>query len=378
MGLGDFLKRQFRKVIQWEPVDKDIIVWKYPLERKEEFMRKSMLVVREGQKAIFIKEGKLCDVFGPGSYRLDDIKNIPVLTALYNWKYAWETPYTGDLYFVSTRQFIDNKWGTSNPVMMKDKDFGMVRVRGYGVYSFAIGVPTYAMNELFGSTGGLTVRDVDDYFKKIIVSVLTNSIAESGVSALELAAHYDDIAQIALAKMQGDFDKMGIEIKGLYIENLSVPEEVEKMIDKRTSVGVMGDAMQGYAQMESVGAMRDAARNPGMSGGMANAGIGLGAGLGIGKMFAEGMAGAVNAEAKVACPHCGATVKKGAKFCPECGKEIKAEEKKVCPKCGVQVKKSAKFCPECGEKLGSKVCSECGCEVPAGTKFCPECGKKIK
>lgn len=378
MGLGDFLKRQFRKVIQWEPVDKDIIVWKYPLERKEEFMRKSMLVVREGQKAIFIKEGKLCDVFGPGSYRLDDIKNIPVLTALYNWKYAWETPYTGDLYFVSTRQFIDNKWGTSNPVMMKDKDFGMVRVRGYGVYSFAIGVPTYAMNELFGSTGGLTIRDVDDYFKKIIVSVLTNSIAESGVSALELAAHYDDIAQIALAKMQGDFGKMGIEIKGLYIENLSVPEEVEKMIDKRTSVGVMGDAMQGYAQMESVGAMRDAARNPGMSGGMANAGIGLGAGLGIGKMFAEGMAGAVNAEAKVACPHCGATVKKGAKFCPECGKEIKAEEKKVCPKCGAQVKKSAKFCPECGEKLGNKVCSECGCEVPAGTKFCPECGKKIK
>ena len=378
MGLGSFLKRQFRKVIQWEPEDRDVIVWKFPLERKEEFMRKSMLVVREGQKAIFIKEGKLCDVFGPGTYELEDIKNIPILTALYNWKYAWETPYTGDLYFVSTRQFIDNKWGTSNPVMMKDKDFGMVRVRGFGVYSFAIGVPTYAMNELFGATGGLSVSDVDNYFKKIIVSVLTNSIAESGVSALELAAHYDDISAIALAKMQDDFGKMGIEIKGLYIENLSVPEEVEKMIDKRTSVGVMGDAMQGYAQMESVGAMRDAARNPGMSGGMANAGIGLGAGLGIGKMFAEGMAGAVNAEAKVACPHCGATVKKGAKFCPECGKEIKAEEKKVCPKCGAQVKKSAKFCPECGEKLGNKVCSECGCEVPAGTKFCPECGKKIK
>ena len=377
MGLGDFFKRQFRKVIQWESDDKDQIVWKFPLERKEEIMRKSTLVVREGQKAIFIKEGKLCDVFGPGTYELDDIKNIPILTALYHWKTAWESPYTGDLYFVSTRQFIDNKWGTPNPVMMKDKDFGMVRVRGFGVYSFAVGVPTYAMNELFGATGGLNVSDVDGYFKKIIVSVLTNSIAESGVSALELAAHYDDISQIALEKMREDFGRMGIEIKGLYIENLSVPEEVEKMIDKRTFVGVMGDAMQGYAQMETLGAMRDAAKNPGSSGSMANAGIGLGAGLGIGRMFVEGMSAATTAEAKDKCPHCGAVVKKGAKFCPECGKEM-TDEKKICPVCGASVKKGAKFCPECGAGLGNKKCPECGKEVPAGTKFCPECGKKIK
>ena len=133
MGLFDFLGRQFRKVIQWESDDPNTIVWKYPLERKEEFMRNSVLVVREGQKAMFIREGKLADVFGPGTYKLDDLKNIPLLTALYNWKYAWETPYTGDMYFISTKQFIDNKWGTSNPVMMRDKEFGMVRIRGYGV-----------------------------------------------------------------------------------------------------------------------------------------------------------------------------------------------------------------------------------------------------
>lgn len=375
MGFGDFLKRQFRKVIQWETDDKNAIVWKYPLERKEEIMRKSTLVVREGQKAIFINEGKLCDVFGPGTYELNELKNIPVLTALYHWKTAWETPHTADLYFVSTKQFIDNKWGTSNPVMMKDAQFGMVRVRGYGVYSFAVGVPTYAMNELFGSTGGLTVSDVDNYFKKIIVSVLTNSIAESGVSALELAAHYDDISAIALEKMREDFGKMGIEIKGLYIENLSVPEEVEKMIDKRTSVGVMSDAMGGYAQMETLGAMRDAAKAPGMGGGLAGAGVGLGAGLGIGKMFAEGMAGMADGGAK--CPHCGASVKTGAKFCPECGKPIKVSKIK-CPKCGKEVDEGTKFCPECGESLAPKVCPKCGAKIKAGTKFCPECGAKIK
>ena len=348
MGLGDFLKRQFRKVIQWETDDKNAIVWKYPLERKEEIMRKSTLVVREGQKAIFIKEGKLADVFAPGTYELDDIKNIPILTALYNWKTAWESPYTGDLYFVSTKQFIDNKWGTSNPVMMKDKDFGMVRVRGYGVYSFAIGTPTYAMNELFGSTAGLTVSDVDNYFKKIIVSVLTNSIAESG-----------------------------IEIKGLYIENLSVPEEVEKMIDKRTTVGVMSDAMPGYAQMETIGAMRDAAKTPGMGAGMASAGVGLGAGLGLGKMFADSMATVSATAASATCPHCGASVKKGAKFCPDCGKPIAPSTMK-CPSCGKDVAAGAKFCPDCGASLAAKTCPKCGKTVTAGTKFCPDCGAKIK
>lgn len=373
MGFGDFLKRQFRKVIQWETTDKNMIVWQYPLERKEEIMRKSTLVVREGQKAIFIKEGKLCDVFGPGTYELDDIKNIPILTALYHWKTAWESPYTGDLYFVSTKQFIDNKWGTSNPVMMKDKDFGMVRVRGFGVYSFAVGVPTYAMNELFGATGGLTVSDVDNYFKKIIVSVLSNAIAESGVSALELSAHYDDIAAIALSKMQIDFDNLGIEIKGLYIENLSVPEEVEKMIDKRTSVGVMSDAMPGYAQMETIGAMRDAAKNPGMAGGMANAGMGVGMGIGIGQMFAGNMSAAMTQS----CPHCGSPVKAGAKFCPNCGKPVGSAKEK-CPKCGKEVPAGTKFCPDCGTNMSPPVCPKCGKTVPAGTKFCPDCGTKIK
>lgn len=377
MGFGDFLRRQFRKVIQWETDDKNAIVWKYPLERKEEIMRKSTLVVREGQKAIFINEGKLCDVFGPGTYELSELKNIPVLTALYHWKTAWETPHTADLYFVSTKQFIDNKWGTSNPVMMKDAQFGMVRVRGYGVYSFAIGVPTYAMNELFGSTGGLTVSDVDNYFKKIIVSVLTNSIAESGVSALELAAHYDDISAIALEKMREDFGKMGIEIKGLYIENLSVPEEVEKMIDKRTSVGVMGDAMGGYARMETIGAIRDAARTPGAGGGMASAGIGIGAGLGLGRMFAEGMADVSTTATGTTCPHCGAAVSAGARFCPECGKSVSRATVK-CPSCGKDVPAGTKFCPECGASLADKTCPVCGKSVPAGTKFCPDCGKKIR
>ena len=371
MGLFDFLRKQYRKVIQWENDNPQSIVWKYPLERKEEIMRNSVLVVREGQKAMFIQEGKLADVFGPGTYKLEDLKNIPLLTALYNWKYFWETPYTGDIYFISTKQFIDNKWGTSNPVMMRDKEFGMVRVRGFGVYSFSVGTPTAAMNELFGSMGELTVKDVDDYFKKIIVSELSTAIAESGIPAIDLAMHYDELSDITRQKMAEDFAKIGIEIDSLYIENISLPEEVEKMMDKRTSVGVMGGAMQGYAQMQAVEAMRDAAKNPG---GLAGAGVGVGAGLGIGKMFADNMTGIGEDDGKAACPHCGAKVKKSAKFCPECGKPM--VETVECPSCHKQVKKGAKFCPECGASLVAK-CPKCGKEVKPGAKFCPECGEEL-
>lgn len=373
----DWLKKQFRKVIQWENSDPNVIVWKYPLERKEEIMRKSQLVVREGQRAMFIQEGKLADVFGPGTYELSEIKNIPIITSLNSWKYAWESPYTGDVYFVSTRQFINNKWGTSNPVMMRDPDFDMIRVRGFGTYSFAVSAPKNAMNQLFGAQNTLTVKNVDEYFKKIITSVLSNVIAESGYPALELAEHYDELSTMAKNKMAKSFDEIGIEIKGLFVENLSLPEEVEKMMDKRTSVGVMGGKMQGYAQMESIGAMRDAAKNPG---GMAGVGMGLGAGVGIGQMFAQSM-NSINAqpeqskESKIACPSCGVMVKKGVKFCPDCGKPMVA--KALCGKCGSNVNAGVKFCPECGQKMGSKACSACGAELKANAKFCPECGEKV-
>ncbi len=370
-----WLRKQFRKVIQWESDDPNTIVWRYPLERKEEIMRNSELVVREGQKAIFIQEGKLADVFGPGTYQLSDIRNIPILTSLYNWKFAWESPYTGDIYFISTKQFISNKWGTANPVMMRDQDFGMVRVRGFGTYSFAVGTPTSAMSELFGSMGELTVKHVDEYFRKIITSTLSNVIAESQFPALDLSMHYDELSEMAKAKMADEFDKIGIEIKALFIENISLPPEVEKMMDKRTSVGVMNGAMQGYAQMESVGAMRDAANNPG---GIAGAGVGLGAGLGIGKLFADNMASTAssnNNDDKVACPNCGKMIGKNVKFCPECGKSTKATVKSA--KCGAEVDAKAKFCSECGNPMGKPVCPKCGKELKTGAKFCPECGEKL-
>ena len=349
-----WLKNQFRKVIQWEDQDVSTLVYKYPLEKKQEIMRKSVLVVNPGQKAVFVQEGKIADAFGPGTYELSDIKNIPILTTLYNWKFAWESPYTGDVYFISTKQNIDMKWGTTNPVIMRDQDFGMVRVRGFGTYSFSVGTPTQAMDELCGAMGKLTVSHVDNYFRKVITSTLSNVIAESEIPALDLSMHYEELANAAKARLKDDFANIGIKLNSLYIENLSLPEDVEKMMDKRTSVGVMQGAIGDYAQMQTVEAMRDAAKNPGNMSGM---GIGLGAGLGMGKMFADEMQGALSnkgtakpAGATAKCPKCGAEIGAKAKFCPECGEKI-VVDKKFCPQCGKEVSGKAKFCPECGAKI---------------------------
>ncbi|MDE6549919.1 MAG: SPFH domain-containing protein [Clostridia bacterium] len=370
-----FLREQFRKVIQWENDNPNIIVWKYPLKHKEEIMRKSRLVVREGQRAMFIQEGKLADVFEPGTYELKDIKNIPVLTRLYNWKFAFESPYTGDIYFISTKQFINNKWGTANPVMMRDQDFGMVRFRAFGIYSFAVSKPTDAMKELFGSMAQLTVKGVDDYFKRIVMSVLSTVVAESNIPALDLSMHYDDLSAAALEKAKVHFDNLGIEIKSLFIENISLTEESEKMLDKRTNVGIMSDKMEGYTRMETLGAMRDAAKNPS---GIAGAGVGLGAGIGMGSIFGSNLRNMNSPveESVVKCPNCHKTAPAGVKFCPECGKALKSEGAK-CAKCGAALSDGAKFCPECGASTKMK-CAKCGADISSGAKFCPECGNKTE
>ena len=275
------------------------------------------------------------------------------------------------------------KWGTSNPIMMRDQDYGVVRVRGFGVYSFAVGTPTNALRELIGSMSSFTVRNVDDYFKKIITSTLSNVIAESNIPALDLAMHYDDLAQMAKSKLSDEFEKIGIEIKSLVIENLSLPEEVEKMLDKRTNVGVMKGAMREYTQMESVEAMKSAAKNPG---GMSGLGVGMGAGVSMGKMFVDSMSSISNSrqesvvEEKVqvddysVCPNCHSRVPSSSKFCPECGNNM-IPPKKVCPACGAEVGK-AKFCPECGAKVDEIRCKVCGKVLKPNQKFCPDCGTK--
>ncbi|MDR2634903.1 MAG: SPFH domain-containing protein [Clostridiales bacterium] len=371
-----FIKKQLLKVIEWKDPTNDVIVYRYPTDDRYAVMNGSQLVVRESQCAVFVLEGVAGDVFGPGRHKLE-ASSLPILTAIKNWKYAFENPYQGEVYFINTKQFTDRKWGTTNPIMMRDKDFGVIRLRGFGSYAFAVNDPRVFMKELFGTNKLYTVRDIEDYLKKIIVSRLSDVIAESKIAALDLAAKYDELGKAARIFLQEDLNNIGLKLSALYVENLSLPPEVEKSLDTRTTLGVLGDSMDKFTQYQTASALREAANNP--SGGLAGAGIGLGAGITMGNIFAEAMRPRAAAESKAAdipaakCSKCGAAIKEGVKFCPECGAK---QETSVCPSCGKPVKPGAKFCPECGAAVSAKkTCPHCGASMPAHGKFCPECGK---
>ncbi len=350
MGILDKIKGQLIDVIEWSDNSSNTMVHKYDMNGKE-IMMGAQLTVRESQVPIFVNEGQLADVFEPGRYELQT-SNMPILTALKSWKYGFNSPFKSDVYFVNTKQFLDKKWGTSNPVMMRDAEFGMIRLRAFGIYSFKVSDPETFLKEVFGSSALFTVDGVEGQIKRTLVSGLSDAIAESKIPALDLAANYDELASYATQAINPKLAALGLTLCSFVIENISLPEEVEKSMDKRTSMGVLGNLDQ-YAKYQAAEAMREAANNE-SGGGMAGMGVGMGAGAAMGQMFAQSLNQAPAAQS-AAAPAAGA----------------------VCVACGKAIPAGVKFCPECGAKqAASAFCTSCGKEIPAGTKFCPECGAK--
>lgn len=369
MGLFGFIKSQFIEVIEWTDMRPNELVYRFPVQNKEIKMG-AKLTVREGQAAIFVNEGQIADVYGPGLHELTT-ENMPILTKLKSWKYGFNSPFKAEVYFVSTRQFTDQKWGTTNPVMMRDQDFGMLRIRAFGVYSFKVKEPSVFLKEVFGTSASFTTEEITSHMKKKIVSQLSDLLAESNIPALDFAMYYDELSHQGLQKLAMPFNQFGLEIRTFAIENISLPPEVEAAMDKRTSMGVIGNMNQ-YTQYQAAEAMRDAANNEG--GGAAATGVGMGAGMAMGQMFTNGMN--QSTAAKMQCPHCQAMINLEAKFCPECGQATKIE-KVPCPKCQHMNGPDAKFCSGCGNKLGSSNCRKCGNLLAADAKFCPECGEGV-
>ena len=343
----------FRLNIDWSDNSQNTLVYKYPFKNGgREVNEKSTLTVRDSQCAVFVHKGQVADVFGPGFYELKTA-TFPILSKLFNWKYAFENPIVCDVYFVNTKQFTNIKWGTKNPIIMRDTEFGSVRVRGFGSFAFKVDDPTVFLKELFGTNSTFKTEDISDYLKTLTISSLTDAIGESKISLLDLAGNTDEFNEIIKAKVQGKFNDIGLKLTNLAIENMSVPEEVEKALDERTKLGILGDKTDVLMKVAAAQAMQDAAKNPGN--GFAGAGVGLGAGLGMGQIFAEAMKPTVT----------------------ETKQEV-SKATKTCPKCGAQVDAKAKFCAECGEKLNVKsFCPECGAQIASGSKFCPECGQKL-
>lgn len=375
MGLFNFIKSQFIEVIEWSDATTDTMVYCFPVQNKEIKMG-AQLTVRESQAAVFVNEGQIADVFGPGRYELST-ENMPVLTKLKSWKYGFNSPFKAEVYFVNTKQFTDQKWGTLNPIMMRDREFGVIRLRAYGIFSFRVSDPVNFLKEIFGTNQIFETQDIVNQLKGSIVSGISDLLGETNIAAIDLARFYDELSSDALQKLQPRFDALGLKLASFYIENISLPDEVEKVIDKRTSMGVIGN-MQQYAQYQAAEAIRDAAQNPG--GGLAGAGAGLGAGAAIGNMMTEALRGMNQPQAQgsqVVCPECGAKSPSDFKFCGSCGKSL-LTPKKRCIKCGFEMDEKIKFCPECGASQNEeKSCSKCSAKIPAGFKFCPECGNKV-
>lgn len=346
-----FFGRQLLKVIEWKDDSSNIIAHRYEMNDRDEIMNGCQLVVNESQIAVLTKEGQIADVFGPGTHKLET-KNLPILTKIAGWKYGFESPFKADVYYVNTKQFINLTWGTSNPVMMRDTDFGMIRVRAFGKYSFRVEDAPTIIRVLVGSNKDYTTGDLKEHLKTLFVSAFSDALATAKIPALDIAIHYEELALELKEKLTDDFKKIGIYPTLVVIENVSLPDEVEKMIDKRTSMGVMDDKMNQYVAFETVGAMRDAASNPNGSG-LAGAGVGLGAGIGMMNMMNQNLNNQ-NIQSQpqqngLQCPNCNYNVGAGSNFCPNCGQKMNVS--KFCPECGIKVESNAKFCSGCGHKL---------------------------
>lgn len=341
-----FIKTNLLKSLEWVDDSSDTIVYKYPMDGRQ-IMYGSKLTVRESQVAIFMNKGKIADVFTPGMYTLQT-SNLPIFTQLMSWGYGFKSPFVADVYFVNTKQFTNERWGTSNPITMRDKDFGTIRIRGYGSYAFRVTNAEMFLKEILGTKTSLSTEEIAAYLKSIIVSSISDTIAESKISALDIASNLIEFSKIATETLSQDFAALGLELTKLIIENISFPEEVEKAIDTRSSMGVLADKMDTFVKYQSANAIRDAAKNEGVAG----LGTQLGTGVALGEMMRESLKSSRETETKKEdtkfCPECGASNPKNAKFCVECGSKL--AEKGKCPKCGAEVGKS-KFCPECGEKL---------------------------
>ncbi|NIN68785.1 MAG: zinc-ribbon domain-containing protein [Anaerolineae bacterium] len=333
------------------------MVHRIPEQGSGDFRIGSQVIVRESQQAVFFRDGKALDVFGPGRHTISTA-NIPLLVDLIGKAFSGETPFKAEVYFANMREYVDQKWGTPEAVALRDTDLGMVRVRAFGTYSMQIKDAQLFVNKIVGTQGLYYTNDIENFLRSIIISNLTDVLGEASKSIFDLPRLYEEIGAGTKAKAQDDFNTVGIDLKILFVSNISPTEETAKAIDERAAMGAIGD-MQKYLQFKTARAVEEAAMATGEGAGtFAQMGAGMGAGVGMGAMMAGIMGQAMQGGAAAA----GATA--ATRTCPSCGNPISA---------------TAKFCNHCGAKIGeAMICANCKADIPAGSKFCPNCGNPVE
>jgi membrane protease subunit (stomatin/prohibitin family) len=283
MGLWDKIKGELIDIIEWMDNNRDTMVYRFE-RHGNEIKYGAKLVVRESQVAVFINEGKLADVFQPGTYTLET-KNMPLMTTLQGWKYGFASPFKAEVYFVQTRQFTDLKWGTKNPVMLRDPEFGPVRLRAFGTYAMRVKDAAQFIKEVVGTDGEFTSDEITDQLRNLIVSRFTNLVGASKIPVLDLAGNYDQLGDFLTTKLAPEFESYGLNVSKMLVENISLPPEVEAAMDKRSSMGVIGN-LQAYMQYQTAESIPLMAENSG-GGGFAAAGFGAGMGMQMGNVMGQ-------------------------------------------------------------------------------------------
>ena len=295
MGILGFIKSQLIDIIEWTDNSNYTLVYKFP-DEDHEVKNGAKLICRENQAAILINEGQLADIFGPGTHTLST-QNVPVLSRLKGWKYGFSSPFKVDVYFVNLKQYIDQKWGTANPVLIRDPEFavagrpGRVRIRAFGSYNFRIADPGVFFKELVGTQGMYTTDEIEGYLKRMLVGKFTQAAGKSEISVADMAGHYSVLENVVKGDIAEEFKKLGLLLTSFVIENISLPPEIEKALDAAAAQSARG--VDNTMAWEGMQAMRDAARQPGGGGGVMQAGMGMGMGMGMGNMMGNVMAGAM-------------------------------------------------------------------------------------
>jgi membrane protease subunit (stomatin/prohibitin family) len=285
MQAWEKIKGEFVDIIEWTDDSLDTLVWRFPRYHNQ-IKYGAQLTVRETQVAVFVNVGRIADVFRPGMYALET-RNLPVLSTLQGWKFGFDSPFRAEVYFVSTRQFTDIKWGTRNPVIVRDSEFGPVRLRAFGTYAMRVGEPAVFVREIAGTSARFTLDGVAEQLRSQIVTRFSDHIAGCGIPVLDIARNYDEISAVMRNTMAPEFVAYGLELTRLLVENVSLPEDVERAIDKRTSMGIVGDVDR-FVKFQSGVAMEGAAANPG---GGASSGIGMGIGFAMGGQIGQAFNG---------------------------------------------------------------------------------------
>ena len=286
MALMDFIKKQFIDIIQWTEDDDRTLAWRFPMADME-IQNGGSLTVRESQMAVFVNEGKVADVFGPGTYKLTT-QTLPVLTYLKNWDKLFESPFKSDVYFFSTRQQIDQKWGTPQPITIRDKDFGAVRLRAFGNYSFRVADPKLFHTEISGTRERYTTEELDGQLRGLVLQNISNAIAASDIAFLDLAANQLAFAQALVAQLGPEFARIGLKLEGMTVQNVSLPEELQKILDQKIGMGMVGNDMGKFMQYQTAQAIPKFAEGGG-GGGIAGDAMGLGAGVALGQVLAQNL-----------------------------------------------------------------------------------------